>query len=113
MINGEWWYERRAKIGDLIEEFKDHPDLVKFLKDEKDRNCQKCKYWQNYGSYDSGAIGNCAQPKLTGTNHHPSNGCGTHEMTMMYMPNLNQNQKQEINTRWNFSCALWERADEK
>ena len=100
-----WWYYRRATLGDLIEEFKDHLKLVKFLTDEKDKNCQKCSYWECVGFYDSGAMGYCKHSKISGQ-HHPSNGCGMVEQTLVY---VDGQQNQNIMTRWNFGCNLWER----
>ena len=107
--NGGWFWDRRDKVKDLIEKYKDDPALVEFLKDEKDRQCMKCESWQNGGSYDSGAMGQCRHDKISGPGHHPSNGCGMSEVTMVYVPDIPHGKSQEIWTRWNYSCALWER----
>ncbi len=112
MINGEWWFKRRELIKDLLEGSNDEV-LTQFLKDEKDLMCSKCKHWDHnfVGHYDSGNMAICLHPKMLGR-HHPSAGCGTAELTMAYVPNVVYNSIQEIQTRWNFGCLLWERKDE-
>lgn len=103
----EWFFNRRALIGDLIEGSNDE-ELTIFLKDEKDRMCMKCAFWdERVGHYDSGNMSNCNHPKVVG-NHHPSNGCGMVEQTLVYCPTSSRNG-QEVQTRWNFGCLLWER----
>ena len=107
---GEWFFERREQIKELIEGSNDE-ELTVFLKNEKDRMCQKCTHWGNdVGHYDSGNMATCYHPKLSG-NHHPSNGCGTHEQTLVYCP-VTSIHGQLIQTRWNFGCLLWERKDD-
>jgi hypothetical protein len=107
MKNGEWWFERRELIKELIDGSNDEV-LTQFLKDEKDRNCVKCHFWANVGTYDSGDMGVCQNPKINGRHHHPSSGCGQTEYTMVYVPG-SSGKLQEIQTRWNFGCALWVR----
>lgn len=115
MRNGEWWFNRRELIKELLEGANDEV-LSNFLKDEKDRMCSKCKHWDHahVGNYDSGNIATCLHPKMHGR-HHPSNGCGMSEVTLAYVPytlDPHGDGVQEIETRWNFGCLLWERKDE-
>jgi hypothetical protein len=105
MKNGEWWFERRELITELIDGSNDEV-LTQFLKDEKDRNCVKCDFWKNVGHYDSGDMGTCQNPKMYGRHHHPSSGCGITEYTMAYVPGTSD-KIQEVQTRWNFGCTLW------
>ena len=106
---GEWFWNRRELLKSLIEKYDNDDVLVAFLKDEKDRQCMKCQFWQSCGSYDSGAMGQCSHIKTSGNGHHPSNGCGMSESTLVYLPNIEHKDPQLIWTRWNYSCALWER----
>ncbi len=109
LVNGNWWYDHAREIKDFIEEAKLRGDdrLVAFLTKEKDKNCRECEHWNLAGHYDSGNMGVCEHPKIAGGRHHPSNGCGTEEITMVYIPSCEMNQ--EMWTRWNYSCALWKR----
>lgn len=111
--NGEWFWNRREQLKRLIEKYQDDAELVTFLKDEKDKQCMKCSFWQSAGSYDSGAMGACSNGKMSGAGHHPSNGCGMTEITMVYLPNVQRDNSQDIWTRWNYSCALWERKNDE
>lgn len=107
MRNMEWWYDRQYWLKEQIETCTDE-NLKKFLIDEKDRQCIKCNSWKPVGHYDSGAMGMCIHPKVYGL-HHPSNGCGTVEQTLVFIPAARVHQ--EIETRWNFGCLLWERKE--
>ena len=101
MLRGSEWFTNRKDIAQKLISWLD------FAYNIKDSSCQKCAYWANSCPYDSGHIGQCTHPKITGGPHHPSNGCGMVEMTLMYIPSCSENQ--EIFTRWNFGCNLWEK----
>lgn len=111
MRNMEWWDDHRDKMADILIECEDHGvsnETLDALQDLRDRNCLKCAYWSNDVShFDSGNMATCNHPKITGE-HHPSYGCGVTEVTLVY---VSGKSTQYILTRWNFSCALWERSD--
>lgn len=113
MLRDTKWYSDRRDIAQKLISWlcfasPEVPDeILDFAYNIKDSNCEKCEYWTNACSYDSGRIGQCTHPKITGGPHHPSNGCGMVEMTLMYIPSCSENQ--EIFTRWNFGCNLWEK----
>lgn len=112
MLRGSEWFTNRKDIAQKLISWlcfasPEVPDeILDFAYNIKDGSCQKCAYWANSCSYDSGHMGECTHPKISG-NHHPSNGCGMVEQTLVYVPGLNL--KQEIYTRWNFGCNLWEK----
>jgi hypothetical protein len=72
--------------------------------------CGKCKFWKPTGSYDSGPLGLCEHPQITG-NCHPSYGYDNPALTMMILSRADH-EKQLIYTRYRFGCIMFAEADE-
>ncbi len=71
-------------------------------------NCGKCKHWGDGNGtgypYDAGHMNYCKQSQIRGS-QHPSNGACGELKTMVYVDGT---QTQEIMTRINFGCVLFE-----
>jgi len=67
--------------------------------------CGKCNFWEAAGHYDSGPIGLCKHPQITG-NCHPSYGYSDPNLTMVVMSRMDH-ERQEIYTRYSFGCIMF------
>ena len=110
---GEWFSKRKDLAQKLVTWLcfaqPEVPDaILDFAYEIKDARCNTCLHWDHefVGNYDSGNVAKCNHDKISG-DHHPSNGCGMVEQTLVYCPTSKGSQ--EIFTRWNFGCHLWEK----